>query len=218
MPTILTELPDLDRHAVQRSMEVVRRVLPTDLDRPTPCEGWTVLDLLNHMTAQHRGFAAASRGQGGDLRHWTSDPAAGVDLVADYLAAAEEVLTAFAADGVLQRSFALPEVSTATEFPGVQAIGFHFIDYVVHGWDVARALGQEYHLDDELVPAALRIAEAVPNGPERLAASAAFRPALAMDSATGALDRLLLLLGRSPTWPDFDRPAGNDGLAERRPG
>jgi len=51
---------------------------------------------------------------------------------------AEAVLAAFAADGVLKRRFALPEISTAFDFPAAQAISFHFIDYVVHGWDVAR--------------------------------------------------------------------------------
>ena len=37
---------------------------------PTPCEGWTLADLLAHMTVQHRGFAAAARGLGADPDVW----------------------------------------------------------------------------------------------------------------------------------------------------
>jgi hypothetical protein len=48
------------------------------------------------------------------------------------------VIVAFAQPGVLERGFALPEIMPGVEFPGAQAVSFHFIDYVVHGWDVAQ--------------------------------------------------------------------------------
>ena len=54
----------------------------------------------------------------------------------------------FAADDVLARTFALPEISATTEFPAPQAIAVHFLDYVVHGWDVARNLGEDFVLDE----------------------------------------------------------------------
>lgn len=208
MPTVITDLRELDRRAVEVSTDIVRRVRPSDLGRPTPCSEWNLGDLLGHMTAQHRGFAAASRGQGADLTLWKSDPGA-LDAVGDYQSAASAVLSAFAVEGVPERSFTLPEISTEIAFPGSQAIGFHFIDYVVHGWDVARTLGERYVLDDALAAAAERIAAMVPDGPERLSASAAFRPALRPSPATDPvegpattpLDRVLLALGRSPDWP-----------------
>jgi hypothetical protein len=31
-----------------------------DLARPTPCTGWTLGDLIGHMTAQHYGWTAAA--------------------------------------------------------------------------------------------------------------------------------------------------------------
>jgi uncharacterized protein (TIGR03086 family) len=71
---------------------------------------------------------------------------------------------------------------------------------VVHGWDVARALGQPYELDDDLVKAALPVAEAVPEGERRLRPGAAFRPGLPATGGTGPMDRILGLLGRSPAW------------------
>src|SRR5690606_16196206 len=66
----------------------------------------------------------------------------GDDPVGAYLESAEEVVAAFAAGGVLQRPFPLPELR-AEPFPAEQAISFHLIDYVVHSWDVARTLGLE---------------------------------------------------------------------------
>jgi uncharacterized protein (TIGR03086 family) len=196
------DLREFDRRAVQASVAAVRRVRPEDLDRPTPCALWTLADLLAHMTVQHQGFRAASLGLGADLRQWAAGPAPDADPVAAYESAAEGVLDAFESEEVLTRRFALPEISTAIEFPGALAIGFHFIDYVVHGWDVAQALGERYILDDDLAPAALRLAETVPEGPARESPSAAFRPRLPVDPGAPPLEQVLRLLGRSPNWPD----------------
>jgi uncharacterized protein (TIGR03086 family) len=82
------------------------------------------------------------------------------------------VTAAFATDGVLDARFALPELSTEVTFSGRRAIGFHLIDYVVHAWDVARALDVRLDLPDDLVSAALPIAQAVPDGPGRLTGTA----------------------------------------------
>jgi hypothetical protein len=42
---------------------------------------------------------------------------------------------------VLGAPFSLPEITTKITFPGRQAIGFHFVDYGVHAWDIARWSG-----------------------------------------------------------------------------
>ena len=196
-----TDVRDLDARAVRASVEVVSALTAGDLGRPTPCAEWTLGDLLAHMTAQHNGFAAAAAGRGADPAVWkASTPAA--DPVTEYAVAAELVIAAFAELGVLERGFALPEIIPGVEFPAAQAISFHFIDYVVHGWDVARALGVPYVLDADLVRAALPVAEAVPDGERRLRPGVAFRPRLAgsADADADGMDRILALLGRSPTW------------------
>ncbi len=200
MHTNVLDIRVLDRRAVTASVTAAKRAGRADLDRPTPCAGWTLRDLLEHMTAQHRGFRAACLGRGAELEAWQLRPL-GDDPVAAYESAAAAVLATFAADDVLERTFRLPEISTTIQFPATRAIGFHFIDYVVHGWDVARTLGQEYVLDDELTLATLAIAEAVPNGPERTGPSPAFRPPPGAAAPSAApLDRILLHLGRTPGW------------------
>lgn len=199
----VTDFRELDARAVRASADVVSAVTPADLGRPTPCADWTLGDLLAHMTVQHQGFAAAAAGGGADLDVWKVR-APGPDPVTDYAIAAELVIAAFAAPGVLDRGFALPEILPGAEFPAAQAISFHFIDYVVHGWDVARALGREYVLDDDLLRAALPVAEAVPDGEHRQRPGAAFAPRLDSPPGAGAdsgpMDQILVLLGRSPAW------------------
>lgn len=193
------DIREVNRRAVRASVEVVSRVGPEHLDRATPCAAWTLGELLAHMTVQHRGFAAAAGGRGSDPAVWQVRPV-GADPVAAYVDAADRVLVEFAADGVLQREFVLPELSTRRTFPGVRAIGFHTVDYVVHGWDVARSLGVAVELDPELVAATLRMAREVPDGAGRIEPGAAFAPAIAAPADASPLDRLVSALGRTPGW------------------
>jgi uncharacterized protein (TIGR03086 family) len=196
---INSDLRPFHRRAAEATIAAVSRVDGKDLDRPTPCAEWTLADLLAHMTVQNHGFAIAAEGGGADPAIWQVKPL-GPDPVADYTAATEHVLAAFSADGVLDRELILAEFDPETKFPVAMAVGFHFIDCVVHGWDVARSLGIDYQLDEDLLAAALPIAEAVPNGERRLEPGASFRPALDAPE-NDPLGRILALLGRSPAWP-----------------
>jgi uncharacterized protein (TIGR03086 family) len=186
---------ELDERAVRATVTIVAGISPGDLSRPTPCAGWDLAALLAHMTVQHRGFAAAAAGRGADPAIWVPAPL-GTDFTAEYAAAAEEVITAFAAPGVPDKGFDLPEFGTQP-IPGHLAIGFHFVDYLVHGWDVAATIGVAYEPDADLVAAAEPIVAAVPDDDRRLQPGAPFAPALP-DPGTGPFDRLLALLGRKP--------------------
>ncbi|MBB5918708.1 uncharacterized protein (TIGR03086 family) [Nocardia transvalensis] len=191
----------LNRRAVDYSVEIVAHLTPADLDKPTPCSAWKFADLLAHMTVQHRGFAAAARGHGADEAVWQAGPLAD-DPAAAYAEAAADVLAAYAEPGVLEQDFALPEFGPGVTVPGAQAIGFHFIDYVVHGWDAARTLGLPYTLPDDLATPALDIAQAVPDTDQRDHPGSPFARALPVSDAATPLDRILLSLGRSPSWPN----------------
>ncbi|MFI1205360.1 TIGR03086 family metal-binding protein [Streptomyces sp. NPDC020883] len=192
----------LDARAVRSSVALVERLDAGDLGRPTPCAGWDLAALLGHLTAQHRGFAAAALGHGQELAHWAVRPVGGdvPAVVADHRAAADEVIAAFTAVDAPDRPFALPEFTTERTVPAIQAIGFHLIDYVVHAWDLARTLGLSYDPDPELLDAALPIALAVPDGAARRAPGSSFRPGLPVAEGAGSLDRILAMLGRAPDW------------------
>ncbi|OCB12414.1 TIGR03086 family protein [Mycolicibacterium porcinum] len=202
MHTIETDLRPFHRVAVLRSIEAVDAVRTSDLDRPTPCAEWTLADLLAHMTVQHRGFAAAARGHGADESVWdvaTVADAVRADPVGTYTAAARDVLEAFAADGITEATFALPEFGPDATFPGALAIGFHLVDYAVHGWDVAASLGTPYELPDDVVAAALPLVMAIPDGDFRDTAASPFDRAVDGSGATD-FDRILAHLGRRPDW------------------
>lgn len=193
---------DQHRTAVRTSIDVVATVRTADLGRATPCDGWTLADLLTHMTAQHHGFAAAARGHGADPDVWRTEPVASAidaDPAGTYAAAAHDVLEAFSADGVDEALFALPEFGQDVTVPGETAMGFHFVDYVAHGWDVAATLGAQFTLPADVIAAALPIVMAVPDGDFREAANSPFARAL---EHTGDDDfsRILRHLGRNPDW------------------
>jgi uncharacterized protein (TIGR03086 family) len=197
------DIRPLHRIAVLASVDVVSAVSVDDLSKPTPCAGWNLADLLTHMTVQHRGFAAAARGYGADEAVWQPDTVAeavAADPAGAYSAAAAEVIDAFAADGVPDREFALPDFGPGAMFPGAMAIGFHYVDYVVHGWDVARALGRSYQLPADVVAGVVPLALMVPDGDFRTIDRAPFGPAIPSSDPADQLDRILAYLGRSPQW------------------
>ncbi|MEW2481347.1 TIGR03086 family metal-binding protein [Mycobacterium sp. NPDC049093] len=202
MPTIETDLRTFHRVAVLRSVEAVDAVRTSDLNRPTPCTEWTLADLLAHMTVQHHGFAAAARGHGADEAVWqvaTVADAVRADPVGTYAAAAHDVLDAFAADGITEATFALPEFGPDATFPGALAIGFHFVDYAVHGWDVAASMGVPYQLPDDAVTALLPLVMGIPDGDLRDSAASPFDRAVDA-TATTEFEKVLLHLGRRPNW------------------
>lgn len=203
MPTFSAQ----HRTAVQTSIDVVTGVRTADLGRATPCAGWTLADLLAHMTAQHRGFAAAARGHGADPDVWRTAPLAAAiaaDPVGTYTAAAHDVLAAFAAPGVDHALFALPDFGPDVTVAGETAMGFHFVDYVAHGWDVAATLGTPFALPADVLAAVTPLVMAVPDGDFRDADTSPFARALpATDDEP--LARLLRHLGRTPDWAPVPR-------------
>ncbi|MDN3021516.1 TIGR03086 family metal-binding protein [Streptomyces sp. S.PB5] len=195
------DVVELDRIAVDEAVRVVELAQEGDWERDSPCAGWTLRRLVAHMAAQHRGFAAAAGGAGGDLAYWAESEDMSEPTKVHGEAAAT-VLEAFAEPGVMEREFTLPEFGG--RFPGRLAIGFHLVDYVVHAWDVAATLGAGIDLPEEVLRAALTVARRVPAGPEVRGQGPgfAFAAALEVPPGAGPLAETLRLLGRSPErWP-----------------
>ncbi|RKE23324.1 TIGR03086 family metal-binding protein [Streptomyces sp. TLI_171] len=196
----MTDIQELDARVLRITGSFVDRVDVTVLDLPTPCGAWTLGQLLAHMVGQNHGFAAAARGETRDRGVWDDRPV-GTDPAGVFAASAADVTAAFAENAATERGFWLPEIHDTVLFPATRAIGFHFLDYLVHGWDVAVSIGARPRFDPDLLAAVLPIAEQVPTGPARERPNAAFRPALAVPTDATPLDRVLRLLGRDPNWP-----------------
>jgi uncharacterized protein (TIGR03086 family) len=193
----------LHRRAVAGIRPVLDRLDPEDLGRPTPCTGWDLQALLEHMTGQDHGFAAAVRAaaRGGDVDVAAFAPRPlGSSPTSSLTAGLDEVVAAFAAgsDGPVL----LPEFGARLPVPIV--VRMHLIDTLVHGWDVAAALGRQAdytaELDPEVVAAALTMSEQIPDDESREGPGAPFGHALPAPAEATPWTRTLTLLGRDPAW------------------
>jgi uncharacterized protein (TIGR03086 family) len=190
---------ELDRRAMDVTAGIVASIKPEDLDNPTPCAGWRLRDLLAHIIGQYHGFAAAASGKPTGIEAFRPRPVT-ADPVASYLDAAAVVTEAFAEPGVLDRRFSLPEIRAGGSFPAAMAIGFHLVDEVAHGWDLAKSIGVPVEFDEQVSEAALSIALQVPDEPASRGEGSAFAPAHRADPSLAILDRIVALLGRRPDW------------------
>ena len=190
-------LIELDRRAVLETVRIVDGWDGRGADRPTPCAGWSLADLLAHCTVQQHGFARAARGERSVLPDW--HPVAADDPIAAYRAASDDVRAAFAALDDPEAPMHLPELREEP-VPAGLAVGFHLVDNVVHAWDLARSIGGDVRLDDEVLAAALSIAGNVPDDERRDQPGGPFARALPTVAGAGALDETLRRLGRDPQW------------------
>ena len=165
-----------------------------DLQRPTPCDGWSLRDLLAHMLGQNLGLGAAVRGGGRDVEGWRPvDP--GDDPVGA-IAASERALVAAFADSQLEGVVWMPELSPAAPIPARIALLAHLIDTVVHGWDIAASLGRAYEVPDDLTDVAVSVAERIPATQGRGVGGAFGVPVVYQ--GVSRLDSVLTYLGRDP--------------------
>ena len=141
----------LDALALARSEFVQRLCLVTadDWPRATPCDDWTVRDLVVHVVGGDRLSAALLRGA--SREHATAirkDTDLGDDAVASFDKAADDIAAAFAEPGAFERTIPHP---SGMDMPGARLLGFRIGDYALHAWDLAQAIGADEKLDDNLV-------------------------------------------------------------------
>jgi len=179
----------LHRQALDLASGYVSRIGAADLDRPTPCTDWDLGALLAHMVGQHVGFAAAIRDGDAPRERYAPVP---FDQPA-WQASVDQLLEAFATAD-LSASVLEVELHPTKALPVPTVIGAQLLDTVVHTWDVARGMGEQFTPGEELVQAVLAIAEQIPDNEQREAPGAAF--ARAVPSPGAPWERALALLGR----------------------
>lgn len=192
----LADLVQCHRIVLESSVAIVGHVTTLDLQRPTPCIGWTLRQLLAHMVGQNYGFAAAADGKRHDRAVFADRPV-GDQPAAEYATSARRVIEAFGVPALIEGSMYLPEVRAGVIVPAPIAIGFHLVDYVAHDWDVARTLGIAAEFDEDALQLALTAAGAVPAEAQTLDDQTPFRPSVPTMS-TSMLERIIATLGRSP--------------------
>jgi uncharacterized protein (TIGR03086 family) len=175
--------------------QVLADVSPAQLDEPTPCAAWRVRDLIDHLIGAAGFFAdLAEYGSSPAGREWPSGGDG--DFTASFGQQASRTVQAFSAPGAMERIMALPTGPT----PGSGVIEVATGEMFVHGWDLARATGQQ--LADHGVAEAL-LASGWPARCAQVRAGEAppFEPEITAVATVSPLDRLLAFLGRDPHWP-----------------
>lgn len=163
------------------------RVRPEHLARPTPCAGWDLAALLDHMEDGLDAFAEAAAGSVVPLRP-ARLPEHPVPLVPVLQAKACALLGSWARP-------TLPEVRTGSlALAASTLVATAALEITVHGWDVAVSVDPAApDPPDDLARALLGVADATVTSHDRPGRFAAPRPP-GEDEAYGA--RLLAFLGR----------------------
>lgn len=181
------------QRVVDETTEVVNDVSDDQLGNPSPCAGWTVRDVINHITGGATVFAiSAEQGSvpdedlgrlmgGGDLL--------GDDPQAAWAEAAQRAMHAFEQPGVMDKIVKLP----FGEMPASVALNIAIFDVLTHAVDIAQASGQSVK-DTELIETALVMGQQM-IGPE-LRIPGVFDPEQPVADDAAPADRLLAFAGR----------------------
>lgn len=174
---------------------VVDNIEPEQLDNPSPCEAWTVRDVLNHITAGAEMFTICVReGEVSDaqLGEIMMGDRLGDDYKASFHRATDDANAAFAAPGAMHRIVKLP----FGEMPAAMAVNIAIFDVATHAWDLAKATGQSTDLDPETVTLAYQVAQTMLTDEWRKAGM--FADAVECADDAPVADRLAALAGRTP--------------------
>jgi uncharacterized protein (TIGR03086 family) len=130
---------------------------------------------------------------GGNLRAVGVAAQLGGDPAAAYRASAQALASAWREPGRLDGTYRLP----FGELPGRAAVQLHLLETVMHGWDLARATGQDPSFDNVVATAAAaELAERTLAGTRP--PGTPFKQAVAAPDGASPVDRLAAFLGRQP--------------------
>jgi uncharacterized protein (TIGR03086 family) len=180
----MTEISERYRRLSDAFAAKVAAVPAERWDAKTPCPEWKARDLVQHMVDTQGMFLGFIDQKLGDIPSVDDDPSAAWD----------------AARAVVQAHLEDP-ASAQTEFEGFTGKStfeagvdrFLNFDLVVHGWDLARATGQDESIDPAEVERVQAGADAFG---EAMRGPKAFGPAVEPPPDADAQTKLLAFLGR----------------------
>lgn len=176
--------------AIASAREVLAGVSNEQLGDDTPCANWKVSDLINHLIGAQYFFEAGVLGA--PPAEGETDYSAG-DFMAAYDEGAQRCLAAFSADGVMQKMLTLPW----GQMPGVAFVGLAATDTFTHGWDLAKATGQNTDLAPALAAQLLEGAKQSVSPAFRSAEGTVFGLEQSAPAGASNADQLAAFLGRT---------------------
>jgi uncharacterized protein (TIGR03086 family) len=187
----MTGIAELHAHALDATGRIVSGIAEDRWHAATPCPGWDVRALVNHLVAGN--LWAAELAAGGTIEgtgHRLDGDLLGTSPATAYAQSAAAAAAAFRRPGALDAPCAV----SYGPVPGSVYVGHRFLDVLVHGWDLAIATGQDDTLDPDLMQACLDIIEPQLDA---FRSAGAIGPEVAAPTGANAQTRFLALLGRT---------------------
>src|SRR5438132_14171691 len=149
-------LPELHERALASTRAYLAGVKPGQWHDPTPCAEYDVRTLVNHVVSGNFWVAPLVGGSSiADVGDKYDGDVLGDDPLDTYGESAAEAAAAFKAPGAMEASVAV----SYGPVPGEIYAGHRYIDVLIHGWDLAKATGQDTTLPADLVEAAFEVVE-----------------------------------------------------------
>jgi uncharacterized protein (TIGR03086 family) len=173
------------------ALGVLRGVRGDQWSAPSPCEGWSVRDVVNHMVGGAKMVSIGMAGRASGVNFYENH-LRDLDPVETYRVEAAAAISVFRHDpGLLDRTMPMPWGPATGATVATMFMGDHF----AHAWDVARATGQSTDLDPELAEIVMRFAREYVDVGRRRGPEMFDEERDAPPGATAA-DRLAAFLGR----------------------
>lgn len=182
------------RDVLYQVADVLDAVRPDQADAATPCTEFTVADLRAHIVGWSNAFGAGFVDPGGQAPEHTAATVQGNG--AAQVRDAGDRIAAGIADGGAERDLVLADGGA---MPGRMALAMVLWEYQVHGWDLARATGQDWAPDPEPVAASISFADQMLT-PDVQGEGKSFAPRVEVPADAAAIDRLVAISGRDPAW------------------
>ena len=185
--------------AARRLADLVANIKDDALDRPTPCPAYALGDLIEHVGGLALAFTAAGRKERNAYNEMNGSGDAsrlGPDWRERIPRDLATLAQAWAEPGAWTGMTRIAGDDTPAGVAGLVLAD----ELAVHGWDVARATGQAYACEPDILEAALKFLQMfaspdAPAGPE-----VAFGPARILLDEAPLLDRVVAMAGRDPGW------------------
>jgi uncharacterized protein (TIGR03086 family) len=136
--------------ATEHTSKIVKGVKTDQLSNPTPCSEFDVRLLLNHMIGGLEMLSTAAAG--GEAKMPEGDQF-GANPGEDYDTRRAKLLEAVRSDGVLDGTWKMP----FGELPAQMMASIAFVEHVTHGWDLAKATGQDTTIPEALLNESLAV-------------------------------------------------------------
>lgn len=184
---------DLDPAATELA-RLLAGVADDRLDAPTPCADWTLRDLLLHVDGFTVALSANARKEPPRRQ-----PALGPDWRDTLPGQLAQLAAAWREESAWQGRVSAGGIEMSAEDSALVALE----ELVVHGWDVARATGQQLRVDDASLAGVERFLEVF--GAQIESGQGPYGPAVPVPPTAPTLDRLVGRTGRDPAWPALSR-------------